>query len=710
MRSARTRVVGRSPERVDARDKILGRAKYVDDLVFDGMLHARTIRSPIACGELRGVRISKRPRGLVVVDHRAIPGENVIAAIADDQPCLVESRIEHREEAILLLAHEDREKLLAVEVALDLVESTPNFDPRRSRRELKRVAIDKGDVEAALASADAVIEGEYETGHQEQLYIEPNGMIALPENGGITVIGSLQCPYYVHTALVRLLALEPEKVRVVQAETGGGFGGKEEFPSIVAGHAALLALAAKRPVKLIYDRHEDLVASTKRHPSIVRHRTGVKRDGTVVAMDIDVTLDGGAYTTLSPVVLSRGCIHATGPYRCDHVRVRGRATATNTPPNGAFRGFGAPQTQFAIEVHMDRIAAELGIDPVRLREKNALRPGDTNATGQVMDADTSALEVLREAVRRSGLRKRRKASRTGSGGGRGIGVSLFFHGSGFTGSGESKLKSRATIELERGRARVHVGSSEIGQGTRTMLAQMVAEALGWPLSRIDVATVDTASVPDSGPTVASRTCLIVGGLLVRAARELRARLEDPALARAFFAKGSELRLSASAAYERPSELAWDDDRYRGAAYAAYAFGCNVAEVEVDRVAGIVKPLRFTAVLDVGKAVNPSLVRGQIEGGVAQGIGYALYEEVVMENGAMKNAQLTNYVIPTALDLPKIDVAIVERPARHAPFGAKGVGEAPIDGPAPAIVNALRAAGVVVGSIPVTPERVLDVCR
>jgi CO/xanthine dehydrogenase Mo-binding subunit len=303
----------------------------------------------------------------------------------------------------------------------------------------KHIHIEKGDASTAMATADIVIEGVYRTGAQEHVYIEPNGVIAVPEDGGIAVHGSIQCPYYVHKALVALLGTAVSHVRVVQTETGGGFGGKEEFPSVIAGHAALLALKARRPVKIIYDRTEDMIATTKRHPSVVRHRTGVARDGRIVAMDIDVMLDGGAYVTLSPVVLSRGTIHASGPYRCHHTRIVGRAVMTNTPPNGAFRGFGAPQTQFAMEVHMDRIAETLGMDPVRLREVNALRAGDTTATGQTLGADCSALETLSRAVRKSRYHEKRAVARAQ---GRGIGVSLFYHGSGFTGSGELRLASR----------------------------------------------------------------------------------------------------------------------------------------------------------------------------------------------------------------------------------------------------------------------------
>ncbi|OFW46501.1 MAG: hypothetical protein A3J29_19475, partial [Acidobacteria bacterium RIFCSPLOWO2_12_FULL_67_14b] len=527
-----------------------------------------------------------------------------------------------------------------------------------------------------------------------------NGVIAVPGHGQMTVYGSLQCPYYVHKALVVLLGLPPDRVRVVQAETGGGFGGKEEYPSMLACHAAILARKAGRPVKMIYDRVEDLLATTKRHPAVLRHRTGVTRAGRITAMDVDVVMDGGAYATLSAVVLSRGVIHAAGPYRCDHVRIRGRAMQTHTPPNGAFRGFGAPQTQFGIEAHMDRLAAELGIDPVKLRELNALRPGDTTATGQTLGKDASALPVLREAVRRSGFKAKR---RKWQGSNRGIGLSLFFHGSGFTGGGEVKLASKASLELTPQGARILVASTEIGQGTRTMHAQIVADALGVPFDAIEVHEVDTRFVPDSGPTVASRTCMIVGKLLERCARDMRKRLGRLSPADYFDKHGP---FTVTAQYEPPPGLRWDDDTYRGDAYGSYAWGCNVVELEVDPATFEARPLHVTAVAEIGKAIHPLMAEGQIEGGTAQGIGYALIEEVVMRDGRMANSQLTNYIIPTPLDAVPMTVVLLERPYAHGPYGAKGVGEMPIDGPAPAVVNALRHCGYDVRAIPATPERIM----
>ncbi|MFG0317139.1 MAG: xanthine dehydrogenase family protein molybdopterin-binding subunit [Planctomycetota bacterium JB042] len=693
--------VGTSLPRLDGPAKTTGRARYVDDLVFPDMLHARTIRSEVAHGTITRIEHDLERRGFVVCSARDVPGENVVQLIEDDQPCLADRVVRHREEPILVVAHPEKDALLEAAATIEIDPLPACFDPEASGTVFKALRLRKGTPADGFAAADLVVEGTYRTGSQEQLYLEPQGVVAVPERGGITIHGSLQCPYYVHAALVRLLGLPSRKVRVVQTETGGGFGGKEEYPSMIAGHAALLARKAGRPVKLIYDREEDMRATTKRHPSIVRHRTGVTRDGRLVAIEVDVLLDAGAYVTLSPVVLSRGVLHATGAYRCDHVEVRGRAVLTNTPPNGAFRGFGAPQTLFAAEVHMDRIAAELGLDPVTIRERNLLRRGDTTATGQKMKADCSARKVLKEAVRRTDFRRRRKRL---AGTDRGLGLSLFFHGSGFTGAGEERLASRATLETTARGVRILVSSTEIGQGTRTMLAQIVADALERPVAEVEVSPADTALVPDSGPTVASRTCMVVGRILLRAATAMRKKLAGAPPAEWHAAHGP-LRVTRS--YRPPPGHAWDDERYVGDAYAAYAWAANVAEVELDPLTFEVRPIRLTAVVDVGKAIHPTLVRGQIEGGAAQGVSWALLEDVVVEDGVMKNAQLTNYVLPTTLDTPELDVVLVESPFRHGPFGAKGVGECPIDGPAPAVANALRHLGLDVRSIPATPERLME---
>ena len=688
--------------RKDGLDKVTGAAKYIDDLSFPGLLYARTIRSTIPSGGIAGVALDFDTTGFTIVDHRDVPGRNIVALIEDDQPCLAERTVRHVAEPILILAHSDRQRLAAADVRVDYRPTAPNYDPAASAVSFKSIAIDKGDLDAGFSSADIVVEGEYRVGSQEQLYIEPNGVIAVPadDGRGITVYGSMQCPYYVHRALTVLLGFPSDRVRIVQTETGGGFGGKEEYPSMIAGHAALAALKARRPVKLVYDRVEDMIATTKRHPGVIRHRTGVTRDGRLTAMDIDVLLDGGAYATLSAVVLSRGVLHASGPYRCDHIRIRGRAMMTNTPPNGAFRGFGAPQTQFAVEVHMDRIATALKLDPVRVRDLNALGPGDTTATGQRLGDDCSAREVLRAAVKRTDFAKRRKAL---AGTNRGIGLSLFFHGSGFTGAGETKLASKASLALTERGARILVANTEIGQGTRTMLAQIVADTLGVPYDAVEVNAADTSEVPDSGPTVASRTCMIVGRLLERCAIEMRERLGGLTPRRYLRQHGP---LVVTKQYERPPEMNWDEATYRGDAYGSFGWACDVVEVEVDRETWAVRPIKLTTVHEIGKAIHPMLVAGQIEGGTAQGLGWALLEDVVMQDGRMANHTMTNYIVPTTLDTPDMDVVVLERPYKHGPFGAKGVGEMPIDGPAPAVVNALRHAGFDVRDIPATPEKLM----
>src|SRR5918993_283244 len=395
----RVPAIGRAIPRRDGRAKVTGQARYIDDLTLPGMLHGVTVRSPVARGILHDVIYEPGVpwNEITVVTAADIPGRNVVALILDDQPYLAEGRVNHAEEPILLLAHPDKQLIeearRLVRFEIEPLEPVFTLDEALAAERViwgednlfKTYVVARGDVDAAFTDAALIVEGEYETGAQEQLYIEPNGMLATADSSaGITVWGSMQCPYYIHKALAGLFGLPPEKIRVVQVETGGGFGGKEEYPSIIAGHAALLAWKAGRPVKLIYDRAEDMAATTKRHPSRTRQRTGVTRDGKLVAMDIDFVIDGGAYCTLSPVVLSRGTIHAPGPYFCPNVRVRGRAVATNAPPHGAFRGFGAPQSIFALERHMDRVAAAVGLAPDEFRRRNFIRSGETSAVGQVI--------------------------------------------------------------------------------------------------------------------------------------------------------------------------------------------------------------------------------------------------------------------------------------------------------------------------------------
>ncbi|HXW04928.1 MAG TPA: xanthine dehydrogenase family protein molybdopterin-binding subunit [Vicinamibacterales bacterium] len=736
--------IGQSVPRREGRAKVTGQARYVDDVALPGLMYGATVRSSVARGILRDVRYDPSIpwSEITVVTARDIPGRNRVALIADDQPWLADDRINHPEEPVVLLAHHDRHLLEEArrKVILDIEPLPPVFtiEDSLARREIvwgddnifKSYLVARGDVDAALASGDLVIvEGVYETGAQEQLYIEPNGMLAVASAAeGVSVRGSMQCPYYVHRALMALFDLPAERVRVVQMETGGGFGGKEEYPSIIAGHAALLAWKAGRPVKLMYDRAEDMAATTKRHPSRTRHRTAVTREGVLVAMDVDFVIDGGAYCTLSPVVLSRGTIHAPGPYYCPSVRLRGRAVATNAPPHGAFRGFGAPQSLFALERHMDRVAGAVGLAPDELRRRNFIKTGQPSAVGQVIRDPVDMDALLDRACELSDYHAKRArfAADTGVAGVRqGIGFACFMHGAGFTGSGEDHLASVVAVEARPdGRIAVLTSNTEIGQGTNTIFAQIAADALGLTPEAILVAQPDTAFVPDSGPTVASRTCMVVGRLVEAAAAGLRRMLVKAELL-AEHASGDDVRraciqyisqfgaLRSTAQYQPPPGLRWDDRLYQGDAYGTYAWAVYVAEVSVDTATYEVRVDDFVAVQEVGKVINPVLATGQIEGGVAQAIGWALYERVVWREGRMLNAQMTNYIMPTSVDLPPIRVFFEERPYPYGPGGAKGIGELPMDGAAPAIANAVaHALGVDPRVVPLTPEVVMELleCR
>jgi CO/xanthine dehydrogenase Mo-binding subunit len=728
--------VGRSVARREGPDKLTGRALYLDDLDLPGCWHGVTVRSTSSHARIKDVRLDPAfPWSeCVVVTAKDIPGRNVVALIEEDQPFLADGLVRHREEAILLIAHPDKarayEALKHVKIDYDRLPAALSIEESQAQKAVifkddnvfKSFFIDKGDVAAALASADFVVTGEYRVPAQEQAYIENNAVAAWEENGVLTVAGSLQCPYYVVKALKSLLGRDESKVRVIQSVTGGGFGGKEEYPSMLAGHAALLALKAGRPVKMVYDRAEDMAATTKRHPAVVRMTTGLSKDGRLVAQDIEVVMDGGAYATLSGVVLSRGTLHATGPYECPNVRVRSEVVATNTPPNGAFRGFGAPQTLFAAELHWEKIADELGTDSLSLKKKNLFRLGSTTATGQVLSESVGAAECLDAVVKRSGyLAKRAEYDAWNADPSRptwkGIGLSVCHHGAGFTGSGEVYLASRAGVALTReGALFVLAASTEIGQGTNTMFAQVASDALGVPVDWLQVETPDTHKVPDSGPTVASRTCMVVGGLVRRACLELKAAFEKEhgrvpttqadlrAAARVLCKDAPARRFEVE--YEKPPDVTWDDKTYRGDAYGVYSYAAFAADIEIDRLTCAVKVLRATTAQDIGKAVNPLFAEGQIIGGSAQGLGWALWEEPLYRDGGLINASLTNYILPTFLDVPPFDVTLVEKPYSRGPFGAKGVGELPMDVPAPALAAAVKhATGRLIPTIPLTPERI-----
>jgi len=735
-------LLGRSVPRRDAPAKVTGAARYTDDLAVEGAWHGLTVRSTEARARLLG--IDRDPAfdwsQAVLVTAADIPGANVVHLELDDQPVLAADEIRHHAEPVALVAAADPATARAARSAIRLRTEPlpPILDPLASEVTFARIEIARGDLEAGFAEASFIAEDTYRVGHQEHVYVEPQAMIAeQAPDGSMTVTGSLQCPWYVHAALARALGLPAERVRIVQAETGGGFGGKEEYPSMLACHAALLARAAGRPVRMAYDRHEDIAATTKRHPAVVSHRTGVTADGRLVAQDIEVVLDAGAYATLSPVVLSRGAIHATGPYRCPNVRVRARAAMTNTVPSGAFRGFGAPQTELAAELHLARIAEALEIPAVELRRRLAFREGDVTATGQVLRQGVAALDVLELAVSASGFEAERErtarararreveslrvADAVGARPGAeriaaGVGIALGWHGAGFTGSGERTLASEVAIELAAdGRIRLLTAQTEIGQGAATVLPQVAADVLGIAPEAVETAPIDTALVPNSGPTVASRTTMVVGGLAARAAERLRSVVEERSGAPFANTYGNDALTHGptriAVRFDGFPGIEWDQERHRGDAYPAYGWAAAVAFVDVDLDTGQVAVRRVVAVDEAGRIVNPLLAAGQVEGGTLQAVGYATIEEIRVADGRFLNDRLATYLIPTALDAPAIEAHFVEIPFADAPHGAKGLGELPMDVGAPAVIDAIHdATGAWITELPATPARVLAALR
>jgi CO/xanthine dehydrogenase Mo-binding subunit len=748
--------VGSSPIRKEGIAKVLGQAKYVDDVSLPGMWFGATVRSTIARGRIKSIAFDPAIPWdeFTIVTAADIPGENTIVHLTKDHLCLASTHVNHPNEPILLLAHPDRTVLPAAVAAVHIAyEELPGVftieeseaadapaiwlpaesDAQHSTEKnvFKTYLMESGnsaELDQIFATADYIVEGEYHTGAQEQLYIENNGVIAECETvdgvvQSVTVRGAMQCPYYLVHALELVFDLPEEKCRVIQTETGGAFGGKEDFPSVIGSHAALLAMKSGHPVKICYDRAEDMASTTKRHPSRSRHRTAVSKDGKILGGTIDFALDGGAYVTLTPVVLSRGTIHAPGPYHWPALRVRAKAVATNLPPHGAFRGFGAPQSIFGTERHMDKIAKVVGLSPEELRRRNLLGIGDRTATGQIITDTVDMQHLLTRALEESGYhRKRAEFARTNPASPikRGMGFATFFHGSGFTGSGERRLNSLVQIELTpEGHPQILVASTEFGQGTNTILCQVAAETLRLPYEDVLIAQPDTSRVPNSGPTVASRTAMIVGKLVERAAQSLCATLTisghlpqnyTPAdfrvAALAYLAEHGSL--VAAARYKSPGNIFWDDENYKGEAYPAYAWAVYVAEVAVDTTTYSATCTDFYALQEVGKVLHPVLAKGQIEGGVAQGIGYALYEKCVWQKGHMANNQMTNYIMPTSADLPPIHIAFEEIPSIHGPFGAKGIGELPMDGPAPAILNAIEdATGFAFTEVPLLPEDIFE---
>ncbi len=741
--------------RTDAAEKIRGETKYIRDEKIDGLWYGTTIRSPFPRGRIKEIQFQPDFdwQQVTVVTAKDIP-KNYVAMLENDMPFLAEEITNYVGEPIVLLAAADKnllqeaKKNIAVKFEplpflLNMLEAeTSDIKIFGDQNLFKEIVIENGDVEQAKRQADRVISIEVRTGFQEHMYLEPQGVVAFPEKKRVVIRGSMQCPYYIKGALDTMFDGKIN-VTVVHVPTGGAFGGKEDYPSLIAGHAALLAMKSDHPVAMFFDREEDVLFTTKRHPSYHEDVAYVKNDGTILGLDLKIYLDSGAYCTLSQVVLARAALTAANCYFIPNIRIQAKALATNITPPGAFRGFGGPQAVFAMEMLLEKIAHELKIPPDELRRKNLIQAGQYTPTGQKLKYSISAQEALADVLQRSlyqlkysdfkknnrpmveklekGVYPKKKRSDVL----KGIGIALSQHGAGFTGSGENIIKGKIRIEINKlGQPVIYSAQTEMGQGEITAFQKILAEALCIKKDDVIVAEVNTDFVPDSGPTVASRSTMIVGSLLIDAAQEIIGHFQKQlkkklgmnfSYQQGYFYAGEKILtfmevaqkfvgLKIEKQYEHPPLIKFDDAKWKGDAYPVYSWAASVAEVEVDPLTFAIKVTKFYTTHDIGKAINYDQAVAQIQGGSLQGIGYALYEKITAENGKFDVSGFTDYVIPTALDMPEFEIRILENPYPFGPFGAKGLGELPFVGAAPAVVSALwMIFGKEFNKIPILPE-------
>ncbi len=748
------KVVGRSVPRPEEVAKVTGRAKYADDYTFPGMLYGRTRRSDHPHARILSIDTSQAkalPGVQAVLTHQDIPGENIHGLVYDDWPCLAADKVRYLGDAVALVAADDPDTAAR---ALDLIrveyEPLPVVsDPVAARHEdaplvheewktgnlLKHIYIEQGNVEEGFAQADVIVERTYRTPIVEHAFLEPECSIAVPagydeEHPKLTIYVGSQIPYADRRQVARILGLQDEQVRIRGTLIGGGFGGKEDLAG--QAHAALLAQATGRPVKMLYTRQESLLFHPKRHATIIRVRTGAKRDGTLVAVQAELYGDTGAYASLGDKVMTRATTHATGPYEVPHARIDCYAMYTNNPPSGAFRGFGVTQSAFAVESNMDLLAGALGMDPLELRRKNALRVGSVTVTGQVLRESAGLVETI-DCVRSELLRemggKPRWAWREGNKA-YAWGVACSYKNTGLGGGAPDQ--AGAEVEAyEDGTVEVRTAAADLGQGLGMVVAQMAAEELGVRYENVRVLLSDTDLTPDAGPTTASRQTYVTGNAARLAASALREALRSvaaehenvpPAAIR--FEEGlvhtngratplgevvgwmreQGLQPKAFHQYRAPETkpLGEGGDMHFGFSYATQA-----VLVEVDLETGEVHVPKVIAAADVGKAINPRSVRGQIEGGIVMALGMALTEEYIVEDGVPWSTLLARYKIPSIKHTPHITSYIVEHPTAEGPYGAKGVGELASINTAPAICNAIaNATGVRVFSLPVDQDALL----
>jgi CO/xanthine dehydrogenase Mo-binding subunit/aerobic-type carbon monoxide dehydrogenase small subunit (CoxS/CutS family) len=744
--------VGRPLPRPDAVAKVTGTARYADDYAFPGMLHGATLRAGLPHARILGIdagRARALPGVRAVLTHADLPGARNHGLFLQDWPVLCYDKVRYVGDAVAIVAADTpevaRQALELIRVSYDPLPVVANAITARepdaplvhedwpTGNLFKRIQVRRGDTAAGFGEADLVVERLYHTPAVDHLFLEPECAVGRPTpDGRIEVYVGSQIPYADRRQIAAALDRAEDQVRVVGTLIGGAFGGKEDIMGQI--HAALLAQATGRPVKILYSRQESMLAHPKRHATTIRVRLGARRDGRLTAFEAELVGDTGAYASLGEKVMTRATTHASGPYDVPHVKADCYAMYTNNPPAGAFRGFGVTQSCFAIESAMDELAHRLQIDPLELRRINALRAGATTCTGQVLHESVGLLECLEWVERQVACSDPGLLETGGPNRKRAWGLALAYKNTGLGGG----ALDRAEVEIEiysDGHAEVRTSATELGQGLPGVLAAITAEELGIPFEQVDVLLSDTDLTPDGGPTTASRQTYVSGNATLRAARHLREmlttvvseRLDVPPDALTFRdgmvqagdrrisvgqavgwtrAEGRETRLRLG--FQAPETHPLGEG---GEMHVGFGFAAQAALVEVNIENGAVRVMKVIAAHDVGRAINPLALQGQVEGGIVMGLGQALSEAFVLENGVPVTLGLARYPIPTALDAPEILSYIVEQPLSSGPYGAKGVGELSSIPIIPAITNAIHnAVGVRVTRLPVNPRMLADAVR
>ena len=700
--------------RVDALQKARGEAMYVCDMTLPDMQYAYMVRSTVPRGRIKAIHLPEFPEGYHFISAGDIPanGKNELWMIAKDWRCFADGYVLYVGETIGLVVGPDRGvlKQLKAQIKVDYEEQTPAVTiddgincvggpmfPEKGSNVMCELFCEKGrPMDEVFAEADEVFEETIETPYQEHVHLETNSAIATMEDGKFVFYASAQCPFYIRKSIAGLLDIPYDDIIVRQCTTGGAFGGKEHFPDVLCGALLVAENKIRKPIKMVFDREEDTQFSVKRHPSKCIYKTAVK-DGKITGVYGHIYYNCGAYLSSSYVVLQRGVFHGNGVYTFDNTYLKGEGIGTNMFPSCAFRGFGAPQTLFAIETHLDHLAHHLGVDPLEFKMQYLAKKGDETTTNGHIIEEVKLPEMLDVITRESDYW--RKAKEYKSGCGRGIGIALYNHGGAFTGNGEQAIiKAHARLVKTGDRVSIQVGSTEMGQGFKTSLRKICAATLGVSIDQIEYLDPDTSKVVDSGPTAASRSTMVVGRLVERAAQEMKERW-------------SEGDFTTEVEYEHPDGYPWDQATFRGDAYLGYGWGVACVEVEVDKLTNEVKTLGVWSSHEIGKAIDELIVHGQINGGILQSLGYGSMEKLEVKGGRFKQKSMSDYVIPTSMDFPKQFYHIQENPYPWGPYGAKGMGELVFNGASAAYVDAVeRALNTRFTSIPIPPEAIEEAMK